>query len=163
MIDSKMIVEAAREFLVGEYARTRSAINSSFEKDVFTAGAKWAEKHIMEQAASGFEEYYAGYENDLDRHPTAKDVWQAARLSLIKEAANISVSEKNQHLLNQASLAAIEKLQKEIESLKQRLSVAREALEFYDNAIRKNLTIDLNLLDTTAERALAKISAESDK
>ena len=53
--------------------------------------------------------------------------------------------------------------QKEIESLKQRLGEAVGALEFYDNAMRKNWAIDLSLLETTAQKALAKISAESDK
>lgn len=102
----------------------------------FTYGAEWAQKKILEQAASGFEEWAS--QDSYLQAPSYEETWQAAKLSSMKE----------------------------IESLKQRLSVAVEALNLIalDNIyVTQDEWRDEHFLNVKqAKEALAKISAESE-
>ena len=54
------------------------AVAEFFYRDGFTAGARWAEKHLMEQAASGFNEYEKTIQHHEGYVYIAREAWQAA-------------------------------------------------------------------------------------
>ena len=112
MIDKEMIEKAFDLF-------NRRFTGFPAEKDHagrlwWNAGAEWAEKKIMEQAASGFEEWFkedwgCEYESNIQWHFNQCQAWQAA--CILK--------------------------QKEIDDLKQKLDAAEACIDCFYEATKK--------------------------